>query len=334
MHGGVVPLQLLQDAPGLLRREGLIERGRLVHVEIVEHQHDALGGGEVHIDQLAQLVGDVERGALRGHRDVAPAQVRGTDQEEIGAAVALVLGVFPRRMAGDGRQRRPDGAPQGLARLVEADQRPGRIGRPGIDGKDVFHRRREGAFSSGGIRKRRTNQGLARFFKRLADRLMTDLATISSSTTRAASKRSVQRAWPGGGARAGQGDQARFLGAAEHARGGKRRGRPCEALANPSRANMARTRATVRGSTPDRRGHRQIGLGRAAGAGHGGQQDAGAALLQGGGGIAAQQGAQPARSSGSDDDVLPVHGGAPLLRPLPATLRPRCHHGNIALTQY
>src|SRR3954470_20543897 len=39
----VVDLQLLGDPPGLLRRERLVERGQLVRVQVVHHQHHLLG---------------------------------------------------------------------------------------------------------------------------------------------------------------------------------------------------------------------------------------------------------------------------------------------------
>jgi hypothetical protein len=149
MHGREVPFQPLQDAPRLLGREGLIERGGAVRIEVVQDQHDAFGGRKGLIDQGAHRMGEVDPGALVGDADLAPGQVRGAGQKEVGFAGARVLGVLAGRLARAGRQRRAHVGAQFLAGLVETDQGPRRIGRAGIDGQDVFHRRGEGGIRLG-----------------------------------------------------------------------------------------------------------------------------------------------------------------------------------------
>jgi thioesterase superfamily protein len=58
--GRVVPLEALDEAAGLLRRERLVERGWCVRVEVVLDQHDPLGAGEVDVAQVFQDVGEVD----------------------------------------------------------------------------------------------------------------------------------------------------------------------------------------------------------------------------------------------------------------------------------
>ena len=98
MRGRVMPLQALQDAPRLGRWEGLIERRRAVGVEVVQHQHDARGGGKGLVDQLAHGIGEVDGGALRGDADLAPAQMGGAGQKQVSAAGARVVAVLPGRL--------------------------------------------------------------------------------------------------------------------------------------------------------------------------------------------------------------------------------------------
>src|SRR5215213_9559390 len=72
MLGGVVDLQPVSQALGLGWREGLVERGGRVRVEVVHDQHDLLGVGIVDVDQLLDAVGEVDPGALRAHSHLPP----------------------------------------------------------------------------------------------------------------------------------------------------------------------------------------------------------------------------------------------------------------------
>src|SRR6478609_8612142 len=59
MLGRVMDLQPLDDAPGLLRRERLVQRRRLVRVQVVQHQHHPLGLRMNLFDEPAHHLGEV-----------------------------------------------------------------------------------------------------------------------------------------------------------------------------------------------------------------------------------------------------------------------------------
>jgi hypothetical protein len=140
--------------------------------------------------------------------------------------------------------------------------------------------------------------------------------TTSSSTRRPASSRNVHCAWPGGGA-----EQARLttcascaLSTVQHPARRKDALAAGEGPLQPVAGERGAHPGHRAGIDPNGGGHGHIGLDWIAGAGLGGQQDAGATVLQRGGGIAAQQRAQPVPLLGAEDDnMLPGHGGAPLL---------------------
>ena len=147
--GGGMDVEFVPDPLGFGRRERLVEPGRVVGVEVVEHQGDALGIRKVDVDQLAHHLGEVDPGAVVGDLDLAPPQQGRGEQEEVGGAAALVFGVVATRMAGDQRQRRLDLADQLLAGLVKADQRASGIERAGVEVEDVFQLGDEGGVLAG-----------------------------------------------------------------------------------------------------------------------------------------------------------------------------------------
>ena len=75
--GRVMPLEPLDQAARLGRLESLLERGGDVRVQIVLDQHDLLGIGEVHIAQILENAGIIDRCAMLGDLDVAKAFERG-----------------------------------------------------------------------------------------------------------------------------------------------------------------------------------------------------------------------------------------------------------------
>ena len=91
------------------------------------------------IDQRAQGVGEVDGGAAGGDDDLAPAQVRGTEQEEVGPAVASILGVRLDEITRGQGLGWPGVARRLLAGLVETVQGLGRIDWAGIDGRHLLH---------------------------------------------------------------------------------------------------------------------------------------------------------------------------------------------------
>ena len=130
--------------------------------------------GKVDVDQVADGLGQVERGALLGHRDAALPQVRGAPQEEVGAC----RGVRTRcrtRAGGRGSGQRRRGRRRAVpCSLVEADQRPGRVGRAGIDVEDVLHAGDEGGILLGGMHHPSSPRLEHRFFERGAHRFAAD----------------------------------------------------------------------------------------------------------------------------------------------------------------
>jgi len=59
MLGGVVPLQLPRETSGLRRREGGVERGGGVGIEVIDHEPDTLDIGKLFIDEPADDLGEV-----------------------------------------------------------------------------------------------------------------------------------------------------------------------------------------------------------------------------------------------------------------------------------
>ena len=121
--GRGVNLQLLSQPPGLGGFEGVVERAGFVRVEVVEHQDDALDVLDVDVNQFADGVGEVGTGAVVGDLGPALPQQGCRDQEEVGGAAPLVLGVVADRVAGERQQRGPHLADQLPTRLVETDER-------------------------------------------------------------------------------------------------------------------------------------------------------------------------------------------------------------------
>ena len=74
-----------------------------------------------------------------GHPDMASPAQRLDDHEQVGRPVPGVLVVLLARGAGRRRDRLGDIAPQILARLIEADHRPGRVVRLGVQLEHVLH---------------------------------------------------------------------------------------------------------------------------------------------------------------------------------------------------
>jgi hypothetical protein len=95
MFGRVVKLQPLQNRPRPLRREGLIEGGGHMGVQIVDHQAHILGIGVAFLNEVAEAFGEVLAGASLGHRHMPPARERLDHHEQVGRALAHVFIVPP-----------------------------------------------------------------------------------------------------------------------------------------------------------------------------------------------------------------------------------------------
>ena len=135
----VVPFEALDEPAGLGRGKGLINRGWLVDVEIILHQHDFRRIWKMRIGQIPEHVGIIDGGVAVGDLDMPPAFQRREHHEQIGDAIAFVFVIVTRwlsRFGGDRRARVDD---QLLRGFVEAHERALRIVRSLIDFQDVFH---------------------------------------------------------------------------------------------------------------------------------------------------------------------------------------------------
>ena len=132
-----MPFEPLDEPAGLGRGKGLIERGWLVDVEIILHQHDFGRVGRMRVGQIPEHVGIIDGGVAVGDLDMPPAFQRREHHEQIGDAIAFVFVIVARwlsRFGGDRRARLDD---QLLRGFVEAHERALRIVRPLIDFQDV-----------------------------------------------------------------------------------------------------------------------------------------------------------------------------------------------------
>src|SRR5467141_4246758 len=197
--GGVMPFEPLDEPAGLGRGKGLIERGWLVDVEIILHQHDFGRVGKMRVGQIPEHVGIIDGGVAVGDLDMPPAFQRREHHEQIGDAIAFVFVIVARwlsRFGGDRRARLED---QLLRGFVEAHERALRIVRSLIDFQDVFH----------GGDKRRVGVGRNHplllvmrlenvFFSVRPIVLSLARSTMCSSTTFSSSRRRLHLAKPSG----------------------------------------------------------------------------------------------------------------------------------------
>jgi hypothetical protein len=66
-----VPFEALDEPACLGGREGFVERGGLVGVEIVLHQHDLRRVGKMHVRQIERM-GIIDGGVAVGHFHMPP----------------------------------------------------------------------------------------------------------------------------------------------------------------------------------------------------------------------------------------------------------------------
>ena len=103
--GGEAELQLPGEPMRFRRREGRIERTALVGVEMVADHDDAVRLREILIDQGVHGMREVALSTALADADLAPAEMGGDREEEIGTPLAAVLRVLPARMVSGHRRR-------------------------------------------------------------------------------------------------------------------------------------------------------------------------------------------------------------------------------------
>ncbi len=139
MFWRIVPLKPFRQAAGLLRGEGLIERGFGVRIEVVLNQADFPGIGEMDIAQLFQNMGIIDGSAPLANFNMAKAFKRREQHEQAGGPVALVFVVIPGglpRLHGDGLAGFTD---QLFGGFIETNKRKGCIVRAGVNLKHLLH---------------------------------------------------------------------------------------------------------------------------------------------------------------------------------------------------
>src|SRR6266511_2429107 len=200
MLGCVMNLQLLGQAPGLSRRERLVERGGAMGVKLVHHLDDPLRFRVLDIDQVSDGVRPIDARAVVGNLDPAPPGQRLEEHEQVADALALVLEVIALDLTGARWQRPACLTDQLLRGLIHADQRPLRVVGPRVDVQHILQ-----VVDKLGIRRGRNAPLLLPpglqfvFFKVRRTVSYERLSTYVSSTILSASNCKVQRAAPVGG---------------------------------------------------------------------------------------------------------------------------------------
>ena len=145
----VMPFEPLNQPARLGGRKGLIERRRLVDVEIVLHKRDLLRLPKVRVGQILEDLGVVDGGMAIGDLDIPPALQRGEHHEQIGGSVPFILVVAPGWLSGFRRDWHARFGDQLLRGLVQADQRILRIVRSLINLQRILHAGYEGGVGFG-----------------------------------------------------------------------------------------------------------------------------------------------------------------------------------------
>jgi len=203
-----------------------------------------------HLDQLLDTVRPVDAGAPVADHDVAPAGQRLAHQEQVADPAALVLIILPGRPARRDRLGRVDLAGQLAAGLVQADLRVARVIGPGVNLKYVLH-----APAELGILLGRDAPALGQprleavCFKACRTVSYDTDSTTSSSTSRSASSRNVQRLRPRGGALHASATRWASCSPSSRRRYWRTGALRYTAASSPAATYRMRTRATVAGLT-------------------------------------------------------------------------------------
>lgn len=126
--GGVVELQLSKQPSGLLWCKGLVQRGRVVGVEVVLNHSDKLSMWVSFIHQPFDEVSIILAGATLGNLDVPVACLRLHQHKQISRAVAFVLVILAGSFTFGGRQGWSDLLVQCNSLFFSSRQTVGRAG--------------------------------------------------------------------------------------------------------------------------------------------------------------------------------------------------------------
>src|SRR5512132_2922520 len=248
--GCVVQLQPVGQPLGLRRRERRVQRRRRVGVEVVLDQHDHVGVGIVHIDQLPDAVRPVDPGPPLAHRHMPPATQRLAHQEHVAHPLPHVLVILACWPAGRGWQRRSHLGQQLPAGLVQTHLRAAWVIGPGVDLQHVLHPPAEFGVLLGWDAPALGQPRLEPVcFKTCRTVSRERSSTTSSSTSRPASSRNVHRLRPSGGALHANATKRASCSPSSLRRYSRAGGLRCTAASSPAVTYCWRTRATVAGWT-------------------------------------------------------------------------------------
>ena len=124
MLGGVMELQLSQDPPCFLWREGFIQGGGLVSGQVVQHNADKLSVWENLIDQPFHAMCNVFFGVLLRHPNMAFVRQGYEQHMQVSHAMPLILIIDPLPSARLGRQTQPGFTDQSASPFIVANQGP------------------------------------------------------------------------------------------------------------------------------------------------------------------------------------------------------------------
>ena len=139
MFGRKVKLHSVQDALGFRWREELVKARRIVCVQLILNNRDALGSWKVNIDQFTHALCPIGLGSSIGDLDVAPILQRSKEHECVGHSFTVIFIIVPFRLAWHRRQRLARFTHQLLRTLVNANQRIPGIFWSFVNVQHIFH---------------------------------------------------------------------------------------------------------------------------------------------------------------------------------------------------
>jgi hypothetical protein len=139
MLGRVMPFNLPCDPPGFARCEALIQTGRRVGLEVIDHQDKLLGCGIILLDEKAQLLGKFTTCLACRYPHFAPPREGLDPDKEARRPMTGILVVLPGWLSGLLGERAFGGTMEFLAGFIETDLGACGIRGALLDVQDVFH---------------------------------------------------------------------------------------------------------------------------------------------------------------------------------------------------
>ena len=134
-----VKLQSIQNPLCFRRREKLVKARRVMGVQLILHDDDALGRWEVNVDQFAHALCPIGFSPTVSDLHMAPILQWRKEHERVGDSFAAILIIVPLGFAWFRRQGMARFTHQLLRALVEANQRESRIFWSFVNIQNVFH---------------------------------------------------------------------------------------------------------------------------------------------------------------------------------------------------